>query len=65
MFKKAKRAKQKASNISLEKDNLDEKLEFLLRLISNINNAETIEECEFYLLKKREKSDKNKKSSSL
>jgi predicted ribosome quality control (RQC) complex YloA/Tae2 family protein len=64
LFKKAKRAKQKASNISLEKDNLDEKLEFLLRLISNINNAETIEECEFLSPKKEKNQTKTKKAQA-
>ncbi len=64
LFKKAKRAKQKASNISLEKDNLDEKFEFLLRLISNINNAETIEECEFLSPKKEKNQTKTKKAQA-
>jgi predicted ribosome quality control (RQC) complex YloA/Tae2 family protein len=64
LFKKAKRAKQKALNISLEKDNLDEKLEFLLRLISNINNAETIEECEFLSPKKERNQIKTKKAQA-
>jgi predicted ribosome quality control (RQC) complex YloA/Tae2 family protein len=62
LFKKAKRAKQKASNISLEKDNLDEKLEFLLRLMNNINNAESIEECEFLSPKKERNQIKTKKA---
>lgn len=65
LFKKAKRAKQKASNISLEKDNLDEKLGFLLRLMNNINNANSIEECEFLSPKKERNQIKTKKSSSL
>ena len=64
LFKKAKRAKQKALNISLEKDNLDEKLEFLLRLISNIKNAETIEECEFLSPKKEKNQIKTKKAQA-
>ena len=62
LFKKAKRAKQKASNISLEKDNLTEKLEFLLRLINNLKNAQTIEECEFLYPKKERNQTKTKKS---
>lgn len=64
LFKKAKRAKQKASNISLEKDNLDEKLEFLLRLINNIENSETIQECEFLYPKKEKNQTKTKKSQN-
>ncbi len=64
LFKKAKRAKQKASNISLEKDNLDEKLEFLLRLMNNINNANSIEECEFLSPKKERNQIKTKKAQT-
>ena len=62
LFKKAKRAKQKALNISLEKDNLTEKLEFLLRLINNLRNAQAIEECEFLYPKKERNQTKTKKS---
>ncbi len=62
LFKKAKRAKQKASNISLEKDNLDEKLEFLLRLMSNINKTNNIDECEFLFPKKERNQIKTKKA---
>ena len=64
LFKKAKRAKQKASNISLEKDNLDEKLEFLLRLMNNNNNASSIEECEFLSPKKEKNQIKTKKAQT-
>ena len=62
LFKKAKRAKQKALNISLEKDNLDEKLEFMLRMIKNIQNANSIEECEFLFPKKERNQTKTKKA---
>ncbi len=62
LFKKAKRAKQKASNISLEKDNLTEKLEFLLRLIQNIKNTNSLEDCEFLYPKKEKNQTKTKKS---
>ena len=64
LFKKAKRAKQKALNISLEKDNLDEKLEFLLRLMSNIKNARSIEECDFLSPKKEKNQIKTKKAQA-
>ncbi|MDZ7817808.1 MAG: NFACT RNA binding domain-containing protein [Aliarcobacter sp.] len=64
LFKKAKRAKQKALNISLEKDNLDEKLEFLLRLMNNIKNANSIEECEFLSPKKEKNQIKTKKAQT-
>ena len=64
LFKKAKKAKQKAANISLEKDNLDEKLEFLLRLMNNINSSESIEECEFLSPKKERNQIKTKKAQT-
>lgn len=64
LFKRAKRAKQKASNISLEKDNLDEKLDFLLRLMNNINNANSMEECEFLSPKKEKNQIKTKKAQT-
>ena len=62
LFKKAKRAKQKALNISLEKDNLDEKLEFLIRLINNLNNSNSIDECEFLFPKKERNQTRTKKA---
>jgi predicted ribosome quality control (RQC) complex YloA/Tae2 family protein len=46
----------------LEKDNLDEKLEFLLRLMNNINNANSIDECEFLSPKKERNQTKTKKT---
>ena len=64
LFKKAKRAKQKALNISLEKDNLDEKLEFLLRLMNNIQNSDSIEECDFLSPKKERNQTKTKKAQA-
>lgn len=63
LFKKAKRAKQKASNISLEKDNLTSKLEYLIRLINSIKNASSLEECEFLSPKKEKNQIKTKKST--
>lgn len=62
LFKKAKRAKQKAENISLEKDNLDEKLAFLYRMKQNIQNAKSIQECEFLYPKKERNQAKVKKA---
>lgn len=64
LFKKAKRAKQKALNISLEKNNLGDKLEFLLRLINNINNAVSIEETDFLSPKKEKNQTKTKKAQT-
>ncbi|MGP2656660.1 NFACT RNA binding domain-containing protein [Malaciobacter sp. WC5094] len=62
LFKKAKRAKQKAENISLEKDNLDEKLAFLYRMKQNIQNAKSMQECEFLYPKKERNQAKVKKA---
>ncbi|MBU3014467.1 DUF814 domain-containing protein [Poseidonibacter lekithochrous] len=62
LFKKAKKAKQKALHISIEKDNLDEKLEFLHRMVNSLKIANTIEECEF-LYPKKEKNQKRTKKA--
>ena len=62
LFKKAKKAKQKALHISIEKDNLDEKLEFLHRMVNSLKMASTIEECEF-LYPKKEKNQKRTKKA--
>ena len=62
LFKKAKKAKQKALHISIEKDNLDEKLEFLYRMVNSLKNANTIEDCEF-LYPKKEKNQKRTKKA--
>ena len=64
LFKKAKRLKQKASNISIEKDNLEEKLEFLKKLKINLENANSILECEFLYPKKEKNQTKTKKSQN-
>jgi len=62
LFKKAKKAKQKALHISIEKDNLDEKSEFLYRMINSLKTANNIEECEF-LYPKKEKNQKRTKKA--
>ncbi len=62
LFKKAKRAKHKATNIKIEKDNLEEKIEFLRRLINNLENSSSIDEMEFLYPKKERNQTKTKKS---
>ena len=64
LFKKAKRTKQKANNIKIEKSNLEEKIEFLKRLINNINSCKNIDEIEFLLPKKQRNQTKTKKSQN-
>lgn len=64
LFKKAKRAKQKASNISLEKDNLTQRVDYLNRLINNISNSNSLDECELLLPKKERNQIKTKKSQA-
>lgn len=64
LFKKAKKLKQKALNISLEKDNLDEKLDFLNSLVRNLQKATSIQECEFLYPKKQKNQTKTKKAQS-
>lgn len=64
LFKKAKRAKHKANNIRIEKDNLEEKIEFLKRLINNIEISQSIDEIEFLYPKKQKNQTKTKKAQS-
>ncbi len=62
LFKKAKKAKQKSEFISLEKDNLEQKACFYQRMIKSIQNATTIDECEFLAPKKQKNQTKTKKA---
>jgi len=64
LFKKAKRAKHKANNIKIEKNNLEEKIEFLKRLIKSIELATTIDEIEFLYPKKQKNQAKVKKAQN-
>lgn len=62
LFKKAKRLKQKANNIKIEKGNLEEKIDFLNRMINNLQKAVSIDEIEFLVPKKQKNQTKTKKS---
>lgn len=64
LFKKARRLRQKAQNIQIEKQNLEEKISYLKRLNSNLNGAKTIDECEFLYPKKEKNQTKTKKEKS-
>jgi predicted ribosome quality control (RQC) complex YloA/Tae2 family protein len=64
LFKKAKKLKQKASNISLEENNLKDKLEFAKRLKLNLQNSNSIDECEFLFPKKEKNQTKTKKAQN-
>ncbi|XPV68315.1 MAG: NFACT RNA binding domain-containing protein [Halarcobacter sp.] len=64
LFKKAKKAKHKASNISIEKNNLEEKIEFLKRLIKNIEESNSTDEIEFLYPKKQKNQTKTKKAQN-
>ena len=64
LFKKAKRLKQKAHNICIEEDNLKDKLEFAKRLRINIENSNSIDECEFLYPKKERNQTKTKKEKN-
>ncbi|MFA7082949.1 MAG: NFACT RNA binding domain-containing protein [Arcobacteraceae bacterium] len=61
LFLKAKKAKQKAKFMHIEKKNLEEKNEFLNRLIQQIEDAASIDEIEFLLPKKEKNQTKTKK----
>lgn len=62
LFKRAKKAKHKALNIKIEKNNLDEKLDFLKRMVNNLENSNSIDEMEFLYPKKQKNQTKTKKS---
>jgi len=62
LFKKAKKLKQKANNIKLEKGNLEEKIEFLNRMINNLKKATSIDQMEFLVPKKQKNQTKTKKN---
>ena len=62
LFKKAKKAKHKAQNIKIEKNNLEEKVEFLKRMLANLQNSNSIDEMEFLYPKKQKNQTKTKKS---
>ncbi|WP_320035884.1 NFACT RNA binding domain-containing protein [Halarcobacter sp.] len=64
LFKKAKRLKQKAINIKIEKGNLEEKISFLKRMILNLEKAVSIDEIEFLYPKKQKNQTKTKKSQN-
>lgn len=61
LFNKAKKAKQRAKYIHLERDNLEQKQEFLQRMIEQINLAKNSDEIEFLLPKKQKNQTKTKK----
>lgn len=62
LFKKAKRLKKKSENVTIEKQNLEEKADFTRRMIHNIQNAKTIDEIEFLLPKRQKNQTKTKKA---
>ncbi len=64
LFKKAKRLKQKAINIKIEKGNLEEKISFLKRMVLNLEKAISIDEIEFLYPKKQKNQTKTKKSQN-
>ena len=62
LFSKAKKAKKKSENISLEKDNLEQKQQYLKRMENSITIANTIDEIEFLFPKKQKNQTKTKKA---
>ena len=62
LFTKSKKTKQKAKNQHIEQTNLNQKLDFLNRLILTIDNSKTIDEIEFYFPKKDKNQPKTKKA---
>jgi len=64
MFRKAKRVRQKAQKIYIEEGNLKEKLKYLKRLNTNLQNANSVKECEFLYPKKEKNQTKTKKEKN-
>ncbi len=64
LFTKAKKAKQKAKFMHIEKSNLEEKKEFLSRLIYQITESSSLDEIEFLLPKKEKNQTKTKKQEN-
>lgn len=58
LFKQAKKAKQKASNLTIQRQNLQEKLDFLLKLQKLVDEASTSIELEILVHKKSLKEKK-------
>ncbi|MGE4456132.1 MAG: NFACT RNA binding domain-containing protein [Arcobacteraceae bacterium] len=61
LFAQAKKLKQKAKNLHIEKENLEQKLEFTQKMIEIVNNCKNIDELEFYMPKKEKNQTKTKK----
>lgn len=64
LFKKAKRVKQKSLHIIIEKKNLEEKYDFLTKMVKNIQNASSIDEVEFLVPKKQRNQTKTSKQQN-
>ncbi len=64
LFTKAKKAKQKAKFLYIEKNNLEEKLEFLNKMVHHIQMASSIDEIEFLAPKKEKNQTKTKKQEN-
>ncbi|QOG12132.1 NFACT RNA binding domain-containing protein [Arcobacter sp. FWKO B] len=61
LFTTAKKYKQKAQNLYIEKENLEQKLSFIKKVQQIILNAKSVNELEFYLPKKEKNQTKTKK----
>jgi len=64
LFTKSKRLKQRARGVYVERENLTEKLEFLRHLDSLILNANSKEEVEILVPKRKSESKKDEQNSS-
>ena len=62
-FARSKKLKQKATNVHLQRSNLEEKILFLQRLQKLINDAKSVDEIGIYMPKQAKKKDKSKSES--
>ena len=62
LFTKAKKLRQKAKNIHIERENLQDKIAFLEKKANIVRNASTIEEIELLFPKQQKKMSKKEKN---
>ncbi len=65
LYDRSKKAKQKAKNLYIEKENLEDKILYFNRLIAAIKSCESIDELNLYTQKKEKKRSKDEKKEDI
>lgn len=63
LFQRSKKLKQKAKNLHIERENLEEKICFLNRLIFSVQNSSELSELRIYTKKRQKREKKENKES--